>query len=261
MKISVVTVNYNGNAHLFEALHSILSQDHKELELLVIDGGSDDGSLDTLQKVAEGDSRVQWISEPDNGIADAMNKGLAKAAGEVIAFLHSDDRYSGPQTLSTVAAEFGAHPEALWVTGGLEMMGHTGSIFRYFPPRNYSKARLVRSNILFHPSTFVRTETLRRVGGFNPQLRLAMDYDLWLRLAELAPPQVLSKPLASFRVHQGSRSIQAASAAMDEEFQIRCQHLKAQGRQVWPYHIHYRIKRLLNGLFVSRLQRQGKRES
>ncbi len=259
MKISIITVNLNGNRFLAESIDSVLSQTHRDLELLIIDGGSSDGSLATIQAAAERDSRVSWISEPDRGIADAMNKGIRLATGELVAFLHSDDRYPDLDTLSTVSAYFSGQPELQWLTGGLDLINSAGQVFKSFPVRKYSYRRLVRSNILFHPATFVRTETLQSCGMFDIELTLAMDYDLWLRLGALGDPALLNHSLACFRVHDGSLSIQGADKAMAEEFSIRLRYLREKGRRIWFYVCHYQLKRIANVFFMRGLRRSSVR--
>ena len=173
MKISIVTVNLNGNRFLSDSIDSTLGQSYQDLELLIVDGGSTDGSLDTIKAVAQHDSRVRWISEPDRGISDAMNKGIGLATGELVGFLHSDDLYSGPDSLAWVVNSLSANPNSLWLTGGIDMINSEGDVFQSFPVRSYSFSRLLRSNILFHPATFVRTEALRRCEMFDAELKMA----------------------------------------------------------------------------------------
>lgn len=249
MKVSVITVNLNGGRFLAESIDSVLGQGYREIELVVVDGGSTDDSLATIECAARRDDRVRWISEPDRGIADAMNKGIALATGDILCFLHSDDRYPDSDVISKVAAAFAARPEALWLTGGITLINDAGVPFRTLAVRRYSYRRLVRSNILYHPSTFARREALRSC-PFDADLRLAMDYDLWLRLGALADPLLLDQPLSCFRVHQGSRSLLAADAALAEEFVIRLRFLKSRGRMTWPYRLHYLVKRVMNRMFI-----------
>ena len=93
MKISIITITLNSRKYLDKSISSVLSQDHQNLEYIFVDGGSTDGTLEIIKKYAEKDQRIRWISEPDRGIADAMNKGVALATGDIIAHLHSDDSY------------------------------------------------------------------------------------------------------------------------------------------------------------------------
>ena len=258
MKVTIITVNLNGNRFLPSAIDSVLAQDCSALEYLIIDGGSTDGSLATIMAAADRDRRVRWISEPDAGISAAMNKGVAMATGDVIGFLHSDDCYPACDVLTVVADAFAAAPETQWLTGGLALISESGKVFREFPVRRYSRSRLIRSNILFHPATFVRRELLRAL-PFNTGLQLAMDYDLWLRLAERAEPLLIERPLAAFRIHAGSRSIRAADAALAEEFAVRCSYLNARGYGTLRCRLEYSLKRLANRCVVGRMQSQSLR--
>jgi len=258
MKVSIVTVNLNGARFLEDALTSVLTQDYRDLELIVVDGGSSDGSREIIAAVAARDRRLRWLSEPDAGIADAMNKGVGLATGEVAGFLHSDDCYPSTGTLSSVVEAFQVQPGAFWLSGGLILINQSGKAFRTLSARRYSWRRLLRANILFHPATFVRTEVLR-AHPFDAGLRLAMDYDLWLRLGLRQAPLRLSQPLAAFRVHGESCSMQESDAAQAEEFVIRCRFLRAQGMSLFPYHLQYGIKRLMNRYIMHTLQRDSAR--
>lgn len=225
MKVTVITVNLNGNRYLREAIDSVLMQKSAELEYLIIDGGSTDGSLETIA-VAAHDSRVRWISESDRGISHAMNKGAALATGELIAILHSDDCYHRNDILSTVIGIVTNHPETIWCTGGMREVGPNGHLIREVKVRRYSRRRLIRNNIILHPSTFVRRSALLDAGGFDESLRYAMDYDLWLKLSAHSDPFLINREMSSFRVHQGSLSIKNRLDALDEEFLVRRRYLK-----------------------------------
>jgi glycosyltransferase involved in cell wall biosynthesis len=163
--------------------------------------------------------------EPAPGIARAMNCGHEIAEGEVIAYLHSDDRYADKQVLERVAASFRDNPGTLWVTGGLREIDEQGGTVRELPALNFTKKRLLRNNIIYHPATFVKSDTLKALGGFDESLRYAMDYDLWLRLADFSAPFHCDGILADFRVHSGSRSSAERDKALEEEYRVRRHHL------------------------------------
>jgi len=258
MKVSIVTVNLNGGPFLREALTSVLAQDYRDLELIVIDGGSSDDSLDIISTTSEGDRRLRWLSQPDSGIADAMNRGVSLATGEIVGFLHSDDRYPANDVISSVVKAFQANPDKSWLSGALILINQRGEPLRTLPVRRYSWSRLLRANILFHPATFVRTAVLLD-HPFDTGLRLAMDYDLWLRLGLRGAPLLLPQPLAAFRVHAGSCSVQSADAAQAEEFAIRCRFLRAQGKSLIASRLQYVVKRLLNRYIVHAIQRESMR--
>jgi glycosyltransferase involved in cell wall biosynthesis len=259
MKITIVTVNLNGNRFLAQGIDSVLRQDYPELEYIIIDGGSTDGSLATIEQAAGRDQRISWTSGSDQGIADAMNKGISLASGDVVGFLHSDDCYPSADVITSVVAGFEGSPGAIWLTGGIDFINAQGYCFRSFPVRTYNYNRLIRSNQLFHPATFVRTDILRQ-NQFDPDLKLAMDYDLWLRIGSLSAPVLLDRSLACFRVHSGSCSIRHSDAALVEEYAIRRHYLRARGRVAFPHYLACLVKRVLNRAFVLGLLKAGSLE-
>lgn len=234
MKISVITPCLNSVAYLGETLASVARQDWPDIEHLILDGGSTDGSVEMIRTFAAGHPAVRWWSEPDNGLGDAMNRGAARARGDLVAFLHADDCYPGPSVLSSVAARMSTVPGAVWLTGGLREIDGQGNLLRELPVRRYSYRRLLRNNILFHPATFVKRNTLLKAGGFDAGLSYAMDYDLWLRLGAISPPVTLGSALACFRVHSGSRSTSNRLAAFEEEYRVRQRYLTGQ----WERGLH-----------------------
>jgi GT2 family glycosyltransferase len=176
-----------------------------------------------------------------------MNKGLSLATGEVVAFLHADDSYSAPDALSCAVAALDANPARVWVTGGICEMADAGTLLRRISVRRFSSRRLLRNNIILHPATFVRREAIQWVGGFDPFLRYAMDYDLWLRLAALGPPVGINRILANFRVHEGSLSSANRVAALSEEYQVRRRYLR--GPVARAGHACYHLWRFLHASF------------
>jgi glycosyltransferase involved in cell wall biosynthesis len=242
MKVSIITVCLNGAAHLREAMDSVVLQDYPDFEYLVLDGGSTDGSLDIICSFAEDHPRIRWWSESDGGISDAMNRGAALATGDVVAFLHADDYYTDSAVLSTVVSTMSTVANTVWLTGGIREVDGFGSVLRDVAVRRFSSRRLLRNNIILHPATFVRREALLAAGGFDPTLRYAMDYDLWLRLAAASPPLEMERALACFRVHSGSRSTACRLAALDEEYAVRLRYLNSRFEKV-PHRIYQFFRR------------------
>lgn len=252
MKISVITITLNAAEFLGGAIASVTAQDHPDVEHILVDGGSTDGTLDLIRGAASRDPRLRYLSGPDHGISDAMNRGLEAATGDVAAFLHADDFYADPAVLSRAVSVFCQHHSCMWLTGGIRQVGRNGSALRDLPVRRYSYRRLLRSNIIFHPSTFVRRDALLRAGGFSPALRYAMDYDLWLRLAKLADPITCNNIFACFRVHRGSLSCRCHGAAFREEWEVRRCAL-GRGNPSIPLHFAwYLFKKMSNGSFIDR---------
>ena len=253
LRISVITVTLNAERFLAECLASVAAQGDCLYEHIIVDGGSTDATLDIIKSYAATDSRVRWISEPDRGISDAMNKGVALATGEVITHLNADDYYPHPQVLSTVRDSFSRNPKAAWLTAGLTFVSEEGAFIRDIRVRRYSYRRLVRGNIILHPSTFIKRDLYNAVGGLKLSLSFCMDYDLFLRLGSVAPPLTVDKQLSCFRVHADSRSVVNAEQAYEEEYRVRMDYLRSKGLSTVFYRLDYQIKRRLNKLLFDRL--------
>jgi len=164
-----------------EALESVLVQDHPEVELIVIDGGSRDGTREVLQAYA---GRIGvLVSEPDRGIYDALNKGIAWASGDVVGFLHSDDLFADAAVLSRVAAAF-ADPAVCAVYGDLQYVrkGDTRRVVRHWKSAPFRARLLARGWMPPHPTLYVRREWYERIGGFDTRYRIAADYFSVLQL-------------------------------------------------------------------------------
>jgi glycosyltransferase involved in cell wall biosynthesis len=179
MRISVITVTFNSRECVEKTISSVLAQGYDELEYILIDGGSTDGTLDIIRSYAGRDPRIRWNSEPDRGIADAFNKGLLRATGEVIGIINADDEYM-PGALEVVAREFAAHPGCDVLHGDMLRQEGDTPLFTLRPaPLDH---RIWRQMPLNHPAMFVTRRAYERVGLFDMNLWIAMDYDLVLRL-------------------------------------------------------------------------------
>jgi glycosyltransferase involved in cell wall biosynthesis len=231
VKISIITPSFNQSRYLGQTLESLLGQRGEfELEVLVFDGGSTDGSVELLRSID--DPRVLAVSEPDEGQSHAIVKGMARAGGEVVAWLNSDDLYT-PGTLAAVAAAFEANPGAQWLVGRCQNIDETGrvireSITRYKDRqlRRYSYGRLLRENFISQMSVFWRTDFDRQVGGPDLNLHYAMDYDLWLRMAQRCDPLILDRVLGQFRIHGQSKTSSDFAAAFREHYQVARRHAR-----------------------------------
>ncbi len=211
MKVTVVTPSYNQAAFIERTIESVLSQRGDfELEYLVVDGGSRDGTLDIVRRY---EGRLRFVSEPDGGQSDAINKGFSLTTGEVLAWLNSDDVYA-PGALGAVVRTL-RETGARWCFGECAIIDEAdqpirGAISRYkaWVSRRYSRRRLVGRNFIPQPAVFFRRDLLGEVGGLDGSLPYAMDYDLWLRFARIADPAFITRTLAGFRWH--GRSITGA---------------------------------------------------
>ena len=180
MKISVITAVRNSRATLADALDSALAQDHPNLELIVIDGVSTDGTQEVIQRYAGRLDHV--VSEPDTGIYNALNKGLCLAMGDIVGFLHADDRYADDRVLSRIATAL-ANPGVDACYGDLLYVGRDdpSRVVRCWRAGPYRPRYLARGWMPPHPTFYARRTVYERLGGFDLGYRIAADYDCLLR--------------------------------------------------------------------------------
>jgi glycosyltransferase involved in cell wall biosynthesis len=224
--ITVVTPCLNGAETLPTALESVRSQAYGgKVEHLVVDGGSTDGTLEILEAAG-----VRYVSEPDRGLSDAVNKGIRLAEGEVVGWLNADDVYL-PGALEAVGEALAATPLALWATGPCLIMDDDGNeirkavtSYKNFFLRHYSYSLHLVQNFVSCPSTFVRRSGFDRVGLLDERFGYSMDYDLWLRLGRLSPPLILDQTLAGFRMAPGSLSMSGFERQFVEHTQNAREH-------------------------------------
>ena len=180
MKWSIITAVYNREATVAQAIASVAAQSHGNVEHLIIDGASTDGTLDAVRRLARPGMRV--ISEPDRGIYDALNKGIRAASGEVVGLVHSDDFFAHDRVLEKVAFAF-ATTGADAVYGDLDYVAaaDTSKIIRHWKSGEFKPQRLARGWMPPHPTLFVRRDAMMRLGLYDTEYRIAADYDAILR--------------------------------------------------------------------------------
>jgi glycosyltransferase len=181
MKISVITASYNCATTIRDALSSVAAQRYRPIEHVLIDGASTDGTWAAIQ--AHGSPLAVAISEPDRGIYDALNKGIARSTGDVIGFLHADDIYAHDGVLARVAQAF-TDPSVDAVYGDLLYVSKddTSKVIRHWKAGAFSRRKLSRGWMPPHPTLYVRRAVYSRIGGFDTAYRIAADYDFVLRL-------------------------------------------------------------------------------
>lgn len=211
MKISIVTPSFNQAAFLEEAMLSVLAQKHAALEYFVMDGGSTDGSAEIIRR--HGDRLAGWVSEPDGGQYDAINKGFARSTGEIMGWLNSDDMLT-PWALSIVAEIFEMLPQVEWITSLAQIRWDArGRAVRCLPQRGFSRAGFFAGENLprrgafstgwiQQESTFWRRSLWERAGGrVGAEFALAGDFELWARFWKHAELHGVETPLGGFRFH------------------------------------------------------------
>lgn len=203
--VTILTPSLNQARFLEETLQSVLGQDYPNLEYLIVDGGSTDGSLEIIQHHAS--QFAWWVSEPDQGQTDALNKGFSHARGEIFAWLNSDDTYL-PGAISAAVSSLQAHPEAALVYGDANLVDEQGQLIGRFPSRQTNLRRLLRGSVhIPQQAAFFRAAHWNQVAPLDPSFQFAMDYDLWVRLAKLAPLVYTPGLWANFRLHGEGKSL------------------------------------------------------
>jgi glycosyltransferase involved in cell wall biosynthesis len=195
-RVSIVTPSFNQAQFLEETIISVLEQDYPDIEYIIIDGGSTDGSVDIIHRYET--QLAWWVSERDQGQTDALNKGFDKASGDILAWLNSDDTYL-PGAVSGAVEYLLSHPEAGMVYGDANLIDETGLVMGRFPARQTDYPRLMRGSVhIPQQAAFFRGDLWRKIGPLDPSFYFAMDYDLWVRLAKIAPLHYSSSALGEF---------------------------------------------------------------
>jgi glycosyltransferase involved in cell wall biosynthesis len=205
LHISVITAVFNRAATLGEALRSVRAQQCPNIEHIVIDGGSTDGSLDVLEAHKGGIAKM--ISEPDGGLYDALNKGIRHASGDVIGFLHADDQFASPMALARVAAAF-EDPAVGAVYGDLVYVNKNdiSHVVRYWRAGQYHREHLSQGWMPPHPTFYVRKDVYSRFGVFDTRYRIAADYENMLRILWRGRVQAAYIPEVLVRMRLGGVS-------------------------------------------------------
>lgn len=206
MKISVVVPSYNQGQYIEETLRSVLDQDYPDLELIVIDGGSTDATVEIIKKY---ESRITyWVSEKDKGQSDAINKGFQRATGEIITWLCSDDLFT-PGTLHQVARYFSSlDPTVGLIHGGVTVFNKDGDKHNDFGYPDPSVERYISGMAFSQPAAFFRKKYFDEVNGrVSESLHYGMDYDLFARLATVCHFHPVPDLFARYRMHEESKSV------------------------------------------------------
>jgi glycosyltransferase involved in cell wall biosynthesis len=211
--VSIVTPSFNQGRFLRRTIDCVLSQDYPRIEYLVIDGSSRDDSLEILRSYGE---RFPWVSEPDRGQSHAINKGLQRTSGDILAYLNSDDILM-PGAITAAVAHLQANPSSDVVYGNAHHIDEVGRVLGAFPTAEWSFDRLLQYCCICQPAAFWRRRIMDRVGLFDESLHYAMDYDYWMRIARAGGVLThVPEFLAASRVHPATKTQSARLAVYRE---------------------------------------------
>lgn len=185
MKVSIITATYNSAKTIRDCINSVINQSYGTIEHIIVDGGSTDGTMEIIQEMAVFTKSMYCISEPDNGIYDALNKGIKRATGAIIGFLHSDDLLADTEGIAAIV-------KTIETTGcdgvytDLEFVHkhNTDSVIRYWKSSNYNPKFLRRGWMPPHPTLYLKMEVYQKYGTYDMSYKIAADYDFLLRLLQ-----------------------------------------------------------------------------
>ena len=198
MKVSIITITYNAENTIFNSLNSVFSQSHKNIEHIIIDGGSKDNTLKTC-KAFPHISKI--VSEPDKGVYDAFNKGLKLATGDIIGFLNADDVFFNENSVQEIVNAF-SNNETDIVYGNLDYVNAEGKVIRNWISKPYEKGLIKKAWMPAHPTFYCKKEVYDRLGGYNDSFKIGGDFELCLRFLEVnkVPSIYLNKKLVKMLV-------------------------------------------------------------
>jgi glycosyltransferase involved in cell wall biosynthesis len=213
--VSIVTPSFNQAHFLEETIRSVLDQDHPSIEYIVVDGGSSDGSVEIIRRYA--DRLAFWVSEPDRGQSDALNKGFARSRGEIMAWLCSDDLYA-PGAVRRAVETFQAHPRAGLVYGACQKTDALGNVVRMSPTHPFRRADALRGDTgIAQQAAFWRRQAWEQVGPLRTDLHYCMDVNLWISIAERFDAIYVPEIWARYRLHEASKT-GSGSEPFEREF-------------------------------------------
>jgi glycosyltransferase involved in cell wall biosynthesis len=217
--VTVVTPSFNQAKYLERTIQSVLTQDYPNLEYIIIDGGSTDGSLEIIKKY---ENRLSaWVSEPDKGQTDAINKGFNRANGLYLAWLNSDDTYN-PGAVREAVELLTAHPDVGLVYSGANFINAADAVIGSFAAAQTDRSRMLRGYVhVPQQTTFFRTDLWKKIGPLDPTFFFAMDYDLWVRLTKYAPMVYYpGRVWANFRLHNDGKTVAADDRCWPEMLRV-----------------------------------------
>lgn len=225
MKVSVITATWNSAATLRDTLESVLCQTYSDIEHIIIDGGSTDGTMDLVHRYEPRyNGRLRYISEPDNGIYDAMNKGITMASGEVVGILNSDDFYTAPDTLQRLMDELiSSKVDAVYGDIHYVEDKNPAKCVRYYSSAGFRRWKMLLGFMPAHPSFYCRKKVYDRLGLFSTSYKVAADFEHLLRLIYIGKISIKYVPKDCVTMRTGG----ASTSGWASHRQILADHVRA----------------------------------
>jgi glycosyltransferase involved in cell wall biosynthesis len=252
--VSIITPSFNQARYLEATIKSVLGQDYPRIEYIIVDGGSTDGSVDVIQKYAG--RLAWWVSEPDKGQTDAINKGFNRATGEILAWINSDDTYN-PGAVSQAVKYLIENPEVGLVYADCNFIDEDDQIIGKFNAAQTNLRRLREGYVHIPQQTvFFRATYWKELGPLDPSFYFAMDYDLWTRIAARAPLKYLAgHTWANFRLHTSGKTVAADDRCWPEMIRV---HYRDGGGFFSIIMAKYYLRKIIGPLWKWRIKKTGK---
>lgn len=215
--VSIITPSFNQARYLEQTIRSVLGQEYPRIEYIVVDGASTDGSAEIIKKYA--DKLAWWVSEKDSGQADAINKGMSRAKGEIVAWLNSDDYYL-PGAVSSAVRVFEEHPDVALIYGNMLAVDEKGNPFNSLRYRQLSLQDLLCFQIIGQPAVFFRRFVLEKAGMLDSTFHFLLDHQLWIRIAQHGKILHVDQTWAAACYHAEAKNRAKAAEFGREAFRI-----------------------------------------
>ncbi|GAB4541414.1 MAG: hypothetical protein Fur002_09800 [Anaerolineales bacterium] len=250
--VSIITPSFNQARFLPAAIESVLTQDYPNIEYIIVDGGSTDGSVEVIRRYE--DKLAWWVSEKDKGQTDAINKGFNRATGDILAWLNSDDTYNAG-AISAAVKYLNENPEIALVYSDCDYINEQGAVIGKFPAAQTDYAKLRRGYVHIPQQTmFFRAKYWKELSPLDPSFYFAMDYDLWTRIAKRAPlKHIAGQTWANFRIHHESKTNINDMRGWDEMLRV---HYRDGGSFFAPIVAKYYARKLIGPLWKWRINRE-----